>query len=95
MLWTIKCYFIRISIDEGRFVSTLDIALDCTIAQGVVFSLVLLGYIAYGHELDTYTFVMASVAGLLYTFGDLSETLAFQTGPGGPINALVSTEIIY
>ena len=77
MLWTIKCYFIRISIDEGRFVSTLDIALDCTIAQGVMFSLVLIGYIAYGYELDTYTFAMASVCGVLYTIGDLSETLAF------------------
>ena len=77
MLWTIKSYFIRISIDEGRFVSTLDIALDCTIAQGVMFSLVLIGYIAYGYELDTYTFAMASVCGVLYTIGDLSETLAF------------------
>mmetsp|Transcript_43466 Transcript_43466/g.57526 ORF Transcript_43466/g.57526 Transcript_43466/m.57526 type:complete len:90 (+) Transcript_43466:162-431(+) len=41
------------------------------------------------------TFVEGQVTGVFFFIGGIVSPMAYDTGPGGPINALVNTSIVY
>ena len=47
------------------------------------------------NEFEAHILVEGSIVALFFILGTTFMTLAFRYGPGGPINALVSTQIIY
>ena len=40
-------------------------------------------------------FIEGSIVAIFFILGDVFRSLAFRYGPGGPINALVGTQVIY
>ena len=55
----------------------------------------MVGYIASGYELESKTLIMGCLTGVFYFIGGTSAVIAYKTGPGGPISALINTQIIY
>ena len=51
LFWTFKAYYLRKTINEQRFHSTFDIALDNQVYQGIVYTLLFLVYICT-HDID-------------------------------------------
>lgn len=54
-------------------------------------------YVAYimQNEFRVNEFVEGSIVAIFFILGDVFRSLAFRYGPGGPINALVGTQVIY
>ena len=65
--------------------STARTCADAQIAQGFMFSFLLVVYIACGQELGAETFIMGSVVGSLYFFGGLVVTSTNYTGTYRPM----------
>ena len=46
-------------------------------------------------DLDFNTFIEGQITGVFFTIGGIVSPICYDTGPGGPINALVNTQIIH
>ena len=46
-------------------------------------------------DLDFKTFVEGQITGVFFMIGGVVSPICYDTGPGGPINALVNTQIIH
>ena len=40
-------------------------------------------------------FLQGSITGIFFITGSICQTVSLKTGPGGPINALITTQIVY
>jgi len=40
-------------------------------------------------------FLFGSIVGILFAIGQVSSVFAYETGAGGPINALICTQVLY
>ena len=62
-------------------------ALDNQVYQGIVYTLLFLVYICT-HDLYIHILSEGSITGFFFTIGGILNPIAYNTGPGGPINAL-------
>lgn len=47
------------------------------------------------HDFILNEFIEGQIVGVFFLAGSVFSTVAFNTGPGGPINALIMTQILY
>ena len=47
------------------------------------------------HDFDWSDFIEGSLTGILFQAGGIAGTMSLKTGPGGPVNALITTQIVY
>lgn len=54
-------------------------------------------YVAYisQNEFSMSELIEGSIVAIFFILGDIFRSMAFRYGPGGPINALVGTQVIY
>lgn len=50
VFWLFKAYFLRKTIDAKLFTSTLDLVIDCQIAQGIFMTSLYVIFLAIGNE---------------------------------------------
>ena len=93
--WTFKAYYCRKAINESHFTSTMDLAIDHQLALGGVLTLIYITFLASGNDFDWLELVTGSATGVLFTLGAVLHMFAYDSGPGGPISALSSSQIIY
>ena len=91
MIWTVKQYYLRKAINMKLFTSTLDLAIDGIFVQGVIFTIIFFAYLIVNGAPDTRTFIEGSIAGSVWYVAYVASPICYNTGPGGPITALLST----
>ena len=91
--WTTKMLYLRQSEDRFGF-NLFDIAIDAQIYMNIVATGLYVAYIMQ-NEFRVNEFVEGSIVAVFFILGDVFRSLAFRYGPGGPINALVGTQVIY
>ena len=91
--WTVRCLYLRLSEDRYNF-NVFDLTIDSQIYQNAIASIL---YIFYLSEADfkLNILVEGSIFAVFQITGMLCMSLAYRYGPGGPINALTSTQIMY
>mmetsp|Transcript_31507 Transcript_31507/g.41716 ORF Transcript_31507/g.41716 Transcript_31507/m.41716 type:complete len:272 (+) Transcript_31507:253-1068(+) len=91
--WTTKMLYLRKS--EGEFGFNLfDIAIDAQIYMNIVATGLYIAYIVQD-EFKASELLEGSIVAIFFILGDIFRSMAFRYGPGGPINALVGTQVIY
>ena len=93
LFWTFKTYWGRKSIINKSFI-TRDLAIDQQLIQTSVLSLAYLVCLTQ-HEFTWKEFWIGQIVGLCIISGSVSGLVALKTGPGGPINALICSQIVY
>ena len=68
--------------------------IDGQIYQSIIGLCLFLAYISL-HDLDYLLLLQGSIATLCYLVGEITLGRAMKYGPGGPVQALILTEIIY
>ena len=58
-------------------------------------TLLYIAFLATGHEFLWLEILTGSATGFFYMLGAILNIVAFNTGPGGPISALGSSQIVY
>ncbi len=96
LFWTTKAYFARKSIEAKLFITTRDLALDSALfhssSQTVLFCI----YLWFNSEGVSFShFLQGQLTGAFFLLGGIFAMKGIETGPGGPVNALMSTQIIY
>ena len=91
--WTVKMLFLRLSEDKYNF-NLFDLANDTQIYMNIVATALYLAYI-YQNDFKANELMEGSITAVFFILGDLFRSMAFRYGPGGPISALVGTEVIY
>jgi len=91
--WTTKMLFLRQSEDVYKF-NLFDIAIDAQIYMNVVASILYIAYVMQ-YEFKANELIEGSITAIFFILGDIFRSMAFRYGPGGPINALVGTQVIY
>ena len=91
--WTFKSFYIRKAIETKVF-PVYDLALD---TQGYSYSVSCLVYVVFltQHPFNWDEFIQGQITGFFFVLGALLSTNAFSTGPGGPINVLICTQVVY
>ena len=95
IIWTYKQYYLRKTIIDEKFSSTIDLAMDTKLVYAIVLTVIFLCYIATHESVDIQIFVEGQIVAVIDLIGCVTSTMCFDTGPGGPIVALVSTAIVY
>ena len=93
LFWTTKAYFLRRSIEQKSF-KTWDVGIDHMLYQSAIQTLIYVTYLG-SHAFELHLFLEGLLVGVFFLLGGIFATMAFQTGPGGPINAIITTQIIY
>lgn len=88
--WTTQSYFLRRSAERGDF-NLFDMAIDQTLFINFIALLIYISYAFSVEEVDWKAFGFGQLVGVLFFAGALLSFLAFKTGPGGPVNTLIST----
>jgi hypothetical protein len=88
---TIKCYFIR-KYAEGY--KSVDMGIDALIFEKLCYCLLYVGYVR-DHGFDVKQFVYGTIVGVLYLLGKLFACIAYDEGPGGPVNTIMMTQSLY
>ena len=71
-----------------------DLAIDAQIYMNIVATGLYIAYVSqFGFRLNE--FLEGSLTAVFFILGDVFRSLAFRYGPGGPINALVGTQVVY
>ena len=78
-----------------KFSSTKDLAIDTQLGYGIVLTVIFFCYIATHESVDIQIFVEGQISSVIYLIGGVLSSMCYDTGPGGPIIALVSTAIVY
>ena len=73
----------------------MDLAIDCQLAKGALMTIMYIAFLASGHDFVWREILEGSVTGFFFMLGAILNIVAFNTGPGGPISALGSTQIVY
>ena len=91
--WTFAAYYVRKTVEQKSF-KTWDLGVDSQLYFSIIQCFI---YFAYelNHDFDLIEFLLGQLVGVLFTFGYVSYTMAFATGPGGPIIAISRTMVIY
>ena len=93
LFWTAKTYYTRLVIDTKAF-HIWDFSVDSMLGTGLNSLVWLTFYFAFsGFEWSE--FLSAQCGAFFGTIGMLCCMNALETGPGGPINAIMTTEVIY
>ena len=92
-IWTFKAYYIRRNLQRKDF-PILDLSLDQNFFYGLFSSLVFFIYLSQ-HDFEMNVFIEGQITGVFFGLGTVFTMGAYDSGPGGPINALICTQIIY
>jgi len=93
LFFTLKAYFLRISEQRYRF-KVWDLAIDGQLVSHLLLTITFVVYTAVtGFEKTE--FWEGQVASVFYLIGNHLCSLAFASGPGGPVNAILATQAIY
>ena len=95
IIWTYKTYYLRKTIIAKLFTSTKDLAIDCLLVQGVLLTILFFVYFAIHGELIMRTFIEGQIVAVFFFIAGITSPICYDTGPGGPITALVSTAVVY
>ena len=95
IFWTFKAYFTRKAINQKLFTSTLDLAIDCQLSLGALMTFYYIVFLTSGHDFVWREILEGSATGFFFMLGAILNIVAYNTGPGGPINALSSSQIVY
>ena len=82
----------RKTAERGDF-NLYDLSIDQTIFIKVTALCIFATYASSTNAIDWGAFAFGQLVGLLFFAGGLLSFLAFKTGPGGPVNTLISTQI--
>ena len=91
--WTVKCYYARLVVENKEF-DLYEMSIDQNFFQNI-FALVLYLIFFVQNPFEWNEFIEGQITGFFFVIGGIFATNSFQTGPGGPINALITTQIIY
>ena len=91
-MWTCKYYYLKIAL-ELRCFHTEDLAVDQYLITSGALSCVFLANHAENTYDGTHLF-LSSVTALFFFLGTLCSMKAFENGQGGPILALVSSQVL-
>ena len=87
--WTARCLYLRLSEDRYNY-NLFDLAIDSQIYQNLFATIVYVVYLTK-FEFELNILVEGSVFAVFQIIGMTAMSLAYRYGPGGPINALIST----
>ena len=87
--FTVKAIFLRLSYKKYNF-KTWDLGIDGQLIEHAIHTLTYISYIYY-NDFILQEFVEGQVSSVLFLFGSQFCSLAFSIGPGGPVNALISS----
>lgn len=91
--WTVKILYLRLSEEQFKF-NLFDLAVDGILFQNVVATFIYLAYVNK-NGFDASELLQGSITAVFFIIGDVTRSMAFRYGPGGPINALVGTMVVY
>ena len=91
--WTTKAYFLRLTIRQ-RWFAPWDIGIDHLIFQALMQTLIYVAYLS-SHEFLWNEFLEGQIVGVCFMLGAFFTAMAYRSGPGGPITALIMTQSIY
>lgn len=91
--WTFKSYCARKAFKKDEYVP-VDLSLDQMFFASA-FSMVTFVIYCMSYEITANLVIEGSIAGLLFIVGSFCTMSAISQGPGGPINSLICTQIIY
>ena len=93
VLWTTKVFYCRLA--EGRYgFNLLDVAIDSQIYMNLIATVLYVAYLQQ-NEFKIWEFLAGSIVAVFFILGYVFSTVAYRHGPGGPINALVGTQVVY
>lgn len=92
-IWTFKAYYIRCTLEKKEF-PILDLSLDQNFFYGILSSSVFLIYLSQ-YDFEMNVFIEGQITGVFFGLGTVCTMCAYDYGPGGPVNALICTQIIY
>ena len=92
-LWTIQAFFYVKLIQSGRF-EPMNLAFDGNILTYIIGCTLHLAYVL-GHDYDALSLALGSIVGVLQVAGMCFMLVAYSTGPGGAVQALVSVQVIW
>lgn len=93
VMWTLRTYFTRRMIEDKSYVIN-DLAVDAVLLQAAIQSCMFVVFVMQ-NEFILSDLIYGSITGLLFITGSICQTVSLKTGPGGPINALITTQIVY
>ena len=91
--WTLKGFYIRKAKEIKNF-PIYDLAIDAQGWQYLVSACIYLAYLVK-HPFVLSEAIEGAITGFCFTIASILFMNAYETGPGGPINALISTQLIY
>ena len=93
LFWTFRAYFIRLTVEDKSFV-VYDMSIDTLFFQ---YSIALIIYFVYlaQHPFILSDFIQGNTAGFFMFMASICNTNSYRIGPGGPINALITSQIVY
>ena len=93
--WTFKAFITRKVIEDKSF-PTWDLAIDQQFFAALISLIFFVIYLMSAENpLTMKEFLGGQITGVFFTLGTVTTMNAFLTGPGGPINALICTQIVY
>ena len=93
--WTFQCFMLRQCAERGDF-NLFDLAIDQTMFINATALCIFISYatsLTPNEEFDWRAFGFGQLVGVLFFAGGIFSFLAYKTGPGGPINTLISIQI--
>ena len=93
--WTFKAFFARKSLESKLFFTMKDLALDSALLHSSSQTVLFCIYLYFSETVSLSHFIQGQFTGLFFLMGGIFAMKGIETGPGGPVNALMSTQIIY
>ena len=91
IFYTVKAYIIRKYSQEYEY---WDLGVDALIFEQLCYCL-MYGVYIYDKGWNLEEFLYGQLISLLFLVGKQTLTVAYATGPGGPVNSLVITNSLY
>ena len=92
-IWTFKAFYIRLSL-HNKLWPIFDLSIDQMFYYGIASSVLFFIYIAQ-NPFEWNVFIEGCLTGFFFLMGTIFTMVAYDKGPGGPVNALICTQIIY
>ena len=93
LCWTIQAYYYKKLITSQRFSST-DLAFDGLSISYTIGLIILVSYLI-GHDFNLKLLLYGSSAGFLIVTGNIFMLVSYETGPGGPVQAMVILQSLW
>ena len=94
LCWTIKSYYGREAIENNNEFPMYDLGIDQMIFQGIYLMVLFFIYLA-NNPFNWTFFWEGTLTGVFFLVATVIFTQAYETGPGGPIQVLLTTQVIY